>query len=338
MAALELTTPESPSKEHYYSTLSPDMVMDAIESLGFHCDARILELNSYENRVFQIGVEDASPVIGKFYRNNRWDDATIIEEHEFTQELCDEELSVVPPMIVNGATLHQFGKFRFSLYERRGGRAPALDNLDSLEVLGRAIGRIHSVSGRKPFQHRPELDVASYGHASRTFLLENNWITPDLLPAYESVSAELLTNIDRIFGEIEYTSIRLHGDCHPGNVLVREDIPHFVDFDDARSGPAIQDLWMLLSGDREYQQQQLLRILDGYFDFCEFNPAELRLSECLRALRLMYHAAWIARRWDDPAFPRAFPFFDSGRYWSDHILELREQWAKLDEPPLTIFR
>ena len=312
--------------------------MDAVESLGFHCDARILELNSYENRVYQIGIEDALPVVGKFYRDGRWSDDAILEEHGFTLELAEGEIPVVPPMEIGGATLHHFGDFRFALYERRGGRAPALDSLDALEVMGRFIGRIHAVGAEKSFKHRPTISIETFGEDARTVLLEGNWLPPDVLPAYESVSEGLLADLHRAFASVETTPIRLHGDCHPGNVLMREDTPHFVDFDDARSGPAIQDLWMLLSGDRETQQAQLHRVLDGYFDFMEFNPVEQRLLEGFRALRLMYHAAWIARRWDDPAFPRAFPFFGTSRYFSEHILELREQWAKIDEPPLSIFR
>jgi len=323
--------------EHFFSRLSPDVVMDAVESVGYRCDARILELNSYENRVYQVGIDDGEPVIGKFYRDGRWDDATIAEEHAFTLELADAEVSVVPPVVIDGATLHRHEEFRFALYPRRGGRAPALDNLDALEVLGRFIARIHAIGASRKYRHRPSLTVQSFGDEARAYVLASGLVPTDLLPAYESVSAGLLADVHRIRNGVSYRELRLHGDCHPGNVLIREDTPHFVDFDDSRMGPAVQDIWMLLSGDREAQQSQLARVLDGYHDFFEFDPAELRYLECLRALRLMHHAAWIARRWDDPAFPRAFPWFASGRYWSDHILELREQWSRLDEPPLSVF-
>lgn len=324
--------------QHPFSQLTPDIVMDAVESLGFHCDARILALNSYENRVYQIGIEGSEPVIGKFYRPDRWSDEEIIEEHEFTRELFDEEISVVAPLAPQGnKTLYQFNQFRFTLYPRKGGRAPELDDMNCVKILGRFIGRIHSVGGRSAFNHRRKISIDEYGFDGRTFLLENNFIPADLLPAYESVSDGLLADLDKVISAIPYRSIRLHGDCHMGNVLWRDETPHFVDFDDARSGPAIQDLWMMLSGDAESQSLQMSSILEGYRDFSDFDYSELRLIEPLRTLRMMYHAAWLARRWDDPAFPRAFPFFNTERYWSDHILELREQWSKLNEPSLQIY-
>lgn len=326
------------TSQHPFSRLTPDFVMDAVESVGYRCDARILVLNSYENRVYQIGIEDSDPVIGKFYRPNRWSSEEILEEHEFTQELMDEEISVVAPLMLQGdTTLVSYDQFRFALYPRRGGRAPELDDLNCLEILGRFIGRIHSVGARKKFIHRRAISLEEYGIETRKFLLEYNFIPADLLPAYESVSEGLLKDLQQVLEAFPYNSIRLHGDCHMGNVLWRDDIPHFVDFDDARSGPAIQDLWMMLSGDTAAQSIQMSTILEGYQDFSDFDYTELRLIEPLRTLRMMYHAAWLARRWDDPAFPRAFPFFNTERYWSEHILELREQWSKLSEPSLQIY-
>ena len=323
---------------HPFTNLTPDVVMDAVESVGYRCDARILQLNSYENRVYQIGIEDGEPVIGQFYRPDRWTDKQILEEHTFTQELFDNEVSAVAPLVIaNESTLAEFANFRFALYPRRGGRAPALDSLDNLEILGRHVARIHAIGGEQTFELRPNISVQDYGHASRSFLIENDFIPAELRPAYDSVTEFLLKELDDIFESTPYMSIRLHGDCHMGNVLWRDEMPHFVDFDDARNGPAIQDLWMMLSGEREDQQQQVMRIIRGYRDFCHFNPAQLRLIEPLRTLRMMYHAAWIARRWDDPAFPMAFTFFNTERYWSEHILELREQWSKLSEPTLQLF-
>jgi len=323
---------------HPFTNLTPDVVMDAVESVGYRCDARILQLNSYENRVYQIGIEDGEPVIGKFYRPDRWTDKQILEEHTFTQELFDNEVSAVAPLVIaNESTLAEFANFRFALYPRRGGRAPALDSLDNLEILGRHVARIHAIGGEQTFELRPNISVQDYGHASRSFLIENDFIPAELRPAYDSVTEFLLKELDDIFESTPYMSIRLHGDFHMGNVLWRDEMPHFVDFDDARNGPAIQDLWMMLSGEREDQQQQVMRIIRGYRDFCHFNPAQLRLIEPLRTLRMMYHAAWIARRWDDPAFPMAFTFFNTERYWSEHILELREQWSKLSEPTLQLF-
>lgn len=320
-----------------FSDLTPDLVMDATESLGLHCDARNIELNSYENRVYQIGIEDADPVVGKFYRPGRWTDEMIIEEHEFTLELADEDVPVVPPLIIEGRTLHHFGDHRFTLYPRRGGRAPPVDDLRCLEVLGRFIGRIHSVGLDKSYEHRPSLTVQDYGFASREYLLANDFIPRELVPAYESIADLLLQSItDRVDFDAS-KPIRLHGDCHMGNVLWRDDLPHFVDFDDSRMGPAMQDLWMLLSGDRAEREQQLASIVKGYKDFLPFRYHELGMIEALRTLRLMYHAAWIARRWQDPAFPRAFTFFNTERYWSEHILSLKEQLSNLDEPPLQVF-
>ena len=319
-----------------FKQLSPDLILDAIDHLGYQTDARILELNSYENRVFQIGIEAAEPVIAKFYRSNRWTTAMIIEEHQFATALADNDLSVVPPIYRDGQSLFEFKEYRFALFKKRGGRAPAVDNLDCLESLGRHIAMIHNVGASENFQFRPDLSIQEFGHDARATLLELQFLPEGLRPAYESVSAEVLRLVVHQFTESAYQRIRLHGDCHMGNVLWREDTPHFVDFDDARGGPAIQDLWMLLSGDRATQVGQLKAILKGYQDFRDFDFRELRLTESLRTLRLMHQSAWIARRWQEPAFQRAFPFFDTERYWSNHILELREQCGALVEEPLNL--
>ncbi len=321
-----------------FAALSPDRVMDATESVGYRCDARNLELNSFENRVYQIGIEDADPVIGKFYRPNRWSDEQIIEEHKFTQHLAAADVSVVAPIEINDRTLFHFAGYRFALYPRRGGRAPNLDDLDNLEILGRHIGKIHAAAGDFEFKYRPAVSVETYAVYARSYLLENHFIPHELLPAYTTVSENLIELLfDRFADASQVRHIPLHGDCHMGNVLWRDNMPHFVDFDDARSGPPIQDLWMMLSGEREEQTVQLDAILDGYQTFADFDTSQIQLIEPLRTLRLMHHAAWLAKRWDDPAFPRAFPFFNSTRYWSDHVLELREQTAKLQEPPLQLF-
>ena len=320
---------------HPFARLSPDVVMDAVESVGFRCDARILELNSYENRVFQIGIEDADPVIGKFYRPARWTDEQILEEHAFTAELADADISAVAPLSLGASTLSQFDDFRFALYPRRGGRAPDLDNLDNLEILGRAVGRIHSIGARIPFAHRPSITTDDYGYASREYLLRNGFIPADYERDYRALTDELLAAID---GRLEpHRFIRLHGDCHMGNVLWRDDVPHFVDFDDARMGPAVQDLWMMLSGEGSEANLQISAILEGYRAFMDFDLAELALIEPLRSLRIMYHAAWLGRRWDDPAFPRAFPFYNTGHYWSQHLLQLRDQIERLDRESLQVY-
>lgn len=322
---------------HPYEQLTPDLVLDAVESCGYLSDARILALNSYENRVYQVGIEDTSPLIAKFYRPARWTREQILEEHEFTQALKDLEISVVPPMLdENGNSLREFKQFHFSLYLRQGGHAPNLDDFDALLTLGRTLGRIHALGKARLFKYRPHLDVKTFARDSYDFLLANDFIPPSLHEAYRTLGADLIARCETVFGRVKYKPIRLHGDCHPGNILWRDE-PHFVDFDDARNGPAVQDLWMLLSGEREQQTAQLSEVLEGYQEFCDFDFAELALIEALRTLRIMHYSAWLARRWSDPAFPRHFPWFNTERYWAEHILELREQLSALQEPPLVIY-
>lgn len=323
---------------HAYELLTPDLVLDAVESSGLLTDARVLALNSYENRVYQVGIEGSAPLIVKFYRPERWSDAQIQEEHDFTQALHELDISVVPPLRdPQGASLREYAGFRFALYPRQGGHAPNLDDYDALLSLGRVLGRIHALGQTRPFTHRPTLNVESYARESYEFLLANDFIPASLRESYRTLGADLISQLENTFARVPFTPIRLHGDCHPGNILWRDEAPHFVDFDDARNGPAIQDLWMLLSGERDQQTLQLAEILEGYREFCDFDLAQLPLIEALRSLRLMHYAAWLARRWSDPAFPRHFPWFNTERYWGEHILELREQLAALQEPPLVIF-
>ncbi len=318
-----------------YADLSPDLILDAVESIGLPTDGHLLALNSYENRVYQVGLDEAEPVIAKFYRPGRWSDEAILEEHAFTLELADREIPAVGPFATRGQTLHRYAGHRFSLTPRWGGRTPELDDPQVLEWLGRLIGRIHLIGALVPFRHRPTLDIASFGTGPRDFLLAGDWIPADLLPAYTSVADQALIGVAACFERAgELGSIRLHGDCHRGNLLWTDAGPHFVDFDDARMGPAVQDLWMLLSGDREEQGRQLADVLAGYEDFREFDYRELHLIEALRTLRQIHYAAWLARRWEDPAFPAAFPWFGTAHYWQDHILSLREQIAAMEEGPL----
>ncbi len=320
---------------HPYAELTPDCVLNALEGLGLRCDGRLLALNSYENRVYQAGVEDGAPLVAKFYRPGRWSDAAILEEHAFVHELAQREIPVVAALEVDGKTLHHFEGFRFALFPRHGGRAPELEDRDTLEWMGRFMGRIHAVGALKPFQQRPALDIDSFGAQPRAYLLAHGFIPQDLLAAYRSVSEQALEGVRRCFDRAGDTPlIRLHGDCHAGNVLWTEDGPHFVDFDDSRMGPAMQDLWMLLSGEREDRVRQMGDVLAGYEDFYEFDERELHLIEALRTLRLVHYSAWLAQRWDDPAFKQAFPWFNTQHYWQDRILELREQIALMEEPPL----
>ena len=323
--------------QHPFETLTPSFVMDAVESLDYVCDGRIFALNSYENRVYQVGIEDAEPLIAKFYRPDRWSEAQITEEHHFSIELLEHELPVVAPLCRNGQSLFYWQGFHFALVPRQGGHAPELSNPDVLLVLGRALGRMHQVGAASDFQYRPTLNCANFGHESVAYIREH-CMPQELDAAYRSLTDDLLKRIDDVFLQHGdgVQSIRVHGDCHAGNMLWRNDAPHFVDLDDARMAPAVQDIWMLLSGDRAEQTLQLSEIIAGYNEFADFNPRELQLIESLRTLRMMHYSAWLARRREDPAFPRAFPWFYSARYWGDHILELREQLSALQEPAMPL--
>ena len=320
---------------HPYARLTPDAVLDALESVHLRGDGRMLALNSYENRVYQVMIEDAPAVVAKFYRPERWSDEQIEEEHGFALELAEREIPVVAPLVVDGRTLHRHAGFRFAVYPRRGGRTPELDDPKALEWIGRFIGRIHAVGATRPFAARPALDRQTFGIEPRDWLLASGNIPADLLEPWQSAAQLALDEVARCYERAGATrAIRLHGDCHVGNILWTEDGPHFVDLDDCRSGPAAQDLWMLLSGDSAAQTRQLASVLAGYELFHGFDRRELHLIEALRTLRLLHYCAWIARRWDDPAFPAAFPWFGTQRYWQDRILELREQIAQMQEPPL----
>lgn len=319
-----------------FENLTPDKILDAVETLGIDCDGRFLALNSYENRVYQIGVEDDKPVVAKFYRPGRWTDEAIIEEHDFTLQLADLEIPVVAPILgTSGNSLFHSGFYRFALYPCKGGRSPDLDNSEHLEFLGRFIGRIHALGASGKFQHRLTLDIENMVIKPRQYLLDVGLIPDHLMPAYESITNDLVRQIKNCYEQAGViNNIRIHGDCHPSNILWVDDMPHIVDFDDAKTGPAVQDIWMFLSGEREYMSARLADFLEGYTQFYDFNPAELHLVEALRTMRIIHYAYWIASRWSDPAFPIAFPWFDNIRYWEDHVLSLREQSALLNEPPL----
>jgi Ser/Thr protein kinase RdoA (MazF antagonist) len=318
-----------------YAGLTPETVLDALEGAGLRGDGRLLALNSYENRVYQVWLEDGSSVVAKFYRPGRWSDAQILEEHAFVHELAEHEIPAVAPLVLEGRTLAEHAGFRLAVFPRRGGRTPELDRRDTLQWIGRFVGRIHAVGATRPFAERPALDAQSFGREPRDWLLGHGFVPPDLLQAWTSAADLALQGVARCYERAgAVRALRLHGDCHAGNVLWTDQGPHFVDFDDARSGPAVQDLWMLLSGGRADMTRQLAEVLAGYEQFREFDPRELQLVEALRTLRLVHYSAWIARRWDDPAFPAAFPWFNTQRYWQDRILELREQIALMDEEPL----
>ena len=318
-----------------FADLRPEDIVATLTDLGFDCDGRFLALNSYENRVYQIGIEDERPVVAKFYRPGRWSDESIQEEHQFSLDLAAQEIPVVPPLEIDGDTLKHAGHYRLAVFLCRGGRAPDLDNYELLTQLGRLVARIHLEGEVSPFKHRPRIDINSYGVESIDYLLDNDFIPEENCAAYESIVEMVLDGVEACFERAGNTQeLRLHGDFHPGNVLVNQDRLHIVDLDDCRHGPAVQDLWMFLSGDREEQTPQLEALLEGYQSFRSFDPRELHLIEALRSLRIMHYAAWLARRWEDPAFKVAFPWFDSPRYWDDHVLALREQVALMQEAPL----
>ena len=322
---------------HPFEQLLPERVLEAAEAAGLLTDGRLLALNSYENRVWQIGLEQADPVIAKFYRPGRWRPESILEEHAFATELKQAGLSIVAPFEFDGRTLLEHNGFHYALFPRQGGHAPEPANEEVLRALGRALGRLHAVGRSRKFAHRPVLDPVLRGETPRRWLLENQWIPMHLESAYASLTDDLLVHIKACWqraGDVE--TIRLHGDCHPGNILWRDE-PHFVDLDDCITGPAIQDCWMLISGERHDREQQWQWLLEDYAMFCEFNPAELHLIEALRALRMIHYQAWLARRWHDPAFPQAFPWFDDDRHWETVIQQLREQLSELQEPVVSVY-
>lgn len=348
-------TPSSATPRHPFETLTPDVVVDALASVGLYCDGRLLALNSYENRVYQLVLEDGQKVVAKFYRPERWSDEQIAEEHAFALELMAAEIPVIGPLVLQGHTLHHFGGFAFSVSPQRGGRAPELDDDEVLEWIGRFLARIHTVGATRPFVSRPALNLQTFGQEPLAWLLEHHVVPLDVLSLWQKTCQEALVSIaalahfDTKTGLLgtrhaNIQQLRLHGDCHPGNILwTPADAPssagpgpHFVDLDDTRTGPAVQDIWMLLSGDRRQRTQQLSCLVDGYEQFRSFDRAELVLIEPLRTLRLIHYSAWLARRWDDPTFPIHFPWFGSSDYWKGQVQQLQEQIEAMEEDPLYV--
>ncbi|HDY8002059.1 TPA: serine/threonine protein kinase [Vibrio vulnificus] len=317
-----------------FDALTPDFMWYALESIGIRAESGLLPLNSYENRVYQFTDEERRRFVVKFYRPERWTPAQIIEEHQFTQELVENDIPVAAPVNINGTTLHHYQGYQFALFNSVGGRQFEVDNLDQLEWVGRFLGRIHQVGAKQRFQHRPSIGLDEYLYQPRALLQQCNMIPMHLEKSF-------FQDLDRLIATIEAQwpkntqAIRLHGDCHPGNILWR-DGPMFVDLDDARNGPAVQDLWMLLNGDRQEKLMQLDILLESYGEFSDFSHQELKLIEPLRGLRMVHYMAWLAKRWQDPAFPLAFPWFNEPKYWEGQVLAFKEQIAALEEPPLSL--
>jgi len=308
-----------------YAGLSPDVVLDAVEDAGFDTDGRLLELASYENRVYQVGLEDTTPLVAKFYRPGRWSDAAIAEEHAFALELAAQELPVVAPLLVDGISLLTHAGFRYALYPRRGGRAPELEAADQLAWMGRLLARMHGVGARARFQARGTIDTSTFIREAARATLASGLLPERLFDTYRARTNAIAATIDARIAHLEpLTRIRLHGDCHAGNVLWTDAGPHFVDLDDARMGPAVQDLWMLAPSERG-----LDALLEGYGEFRDFDSRELQLIEPLRIMRQVHWAGWVAARWHDPAFPRAFGYVGEARWWEQHLNDLAEAQSQL---------
>lgn len=317
-----------------YDNLTPDLILRAIESLGYCCSGSLFALNSYENRVYQIGIEDSSPMIAKFYRPHRWTNEAILEEHEYSLELAGLEVPIIAPVAAqDGSTLHHYENYRFALFPRHGGRALDIDNLDHLEWMGRFIGRMHAVGACRSYQFRPTLNVNTYGRVPSQFLLEKDFIPDFLRKSYAETVEQLLERITALFASVpDLAYVRTHGDCHLGNILWNDSGPSIVDMDDSLMAPAIQDIWMLVSGEYDLVRLKLDVMIEAYNAFYEFDDRQIRLIEGLRTLRMIQYAGWLANRWEDPAFPAAFTWFNTPHYWQEHIAHLKDQLAWLDHP------
>lgn len=347
-----------------FECLLPDFILDAVESCGLPADGRILALNSYENRVYQVGIETSAVdqsdhltnshfLVVKFYRPGRWSDAQILEEHDFCQALVRQEIPVLAPLTFSdfsthfphlafdelehkpaeSASLFYYKEMRFCLYLRQGGHAPELGDDDRLRQISRIIARIHAVGAEQPYRHRPTLNMASYVQEG-VDLISQEYIPLELKSAYLKLVKALTQGIqDRYEMAGDCQLICTHTDCHLGNMLFcREEKIHFLDFDDSRMAPAVQDLWMLFSGDLAQRARQLMVILAAYREFYDFDMKELYLVEALQSMRILQYSGWLAKRWHDPAFPKSFPWFNTHTYWQGHIHLLQEQVTSLQVP------
>jgi Ser/Thr protein kinase RdoA (MazF antagonist) len=313
-----------------YESLSPSLIMDAIETIGVRCTGAVFALNSYENRVYDVTLEDEKNIVAKFYRPHRWSMDQIEEEHQFAHDLYEAEVDVVPPMIFDGKTLFQHEEYLFCVYPKRTGQPIELSTDEDYRHMGRLVARIHAVGAQKQFIHRLEMTPQNYGWDNIQFLEESNYIPYDLEESYLSTAKHLMDKIDRIWQNRKFTT-RIHGDCHLGNILKSQDV-FFVDLDDSLTGPEIQDLWMMVSGEQHERERQFRLLIEGYNQIRDFDTSQLQLVESLRSLRMIHMVAWVAKRWQDPAFTKRFTEFTENAYWQNHLLDLKEQMALLDEP------
>ncbi|WP_138437188.1 serine/threonine protein kinase [Marinobacter shengliensis] len=330
--------PELTTSTHPYDQLTPEVILDALEEAGFAVSGRLFALNSYENRVYQIGLDDGPPVIAKFYRPGRWSEAAIREEHEFSLDLQQADIPVVAPMVMPGGdTLGQHQAFLFAVFPQRGGQAPDTSVTDTLYRLGQWLAQIHNLGALKSFNHRPAFELIQGLEEHNALLVNGGWVPDDLRPAWDSLIPDLIAGCrQRMADAGTVDTLRIHGDCHAGNILCRDESMLFVDLDDCRTGPTVQDMWLLLNGEASERGAQLGELIEGYEMFRDFNRRERHLIEPLRCYRQIAHCAWLARRWEDPAFPRFFPWFAQPRFWSDQILALREQLSALQEPAISL--
>lgn len=317
-----------------FHNLHPDTILDALWETGIRVESGLTALNSYENRVYQFSDEDRKRYVVKFYRPQRWSQLQIEEEHQFTAQLFADEVPVAAPLLLQGKTLHQHDGYLYTVFPSLGGRQYETDNYDQLEWVGRFMGRIHQTGRKSMFTARPTIGLEEY-LTEPLQVLEACNLVPGKLKEDLLVSVRHLGTTLQKYWHTQWRPLRLHGDCHPGNILWR-DGPMFVDLDDARNGPAVQDLWMLINGDRQEQRLQWDILLEAYSEFCEFDTHELSLIEPLRAMRMVYYLAWVVRRWQDPAFPASFPWMTDEDFWRRQISIFNEQARLLQEPPLQL--
>ncbi|WP_191600531.1 serine/threonine protein kinase [Marinomonas algicola] len=316
-----------------FENLTPDFILDAVESTGLWSDARIYPLNSYENRVYQVGIEEGSPLIAKFYRPNRWNEPQLLEEHTILKALIESHVSVVAPIEFSGRTLLDYKGFHFCLYNKIQGQSPDADNMDHLFRTGELIGQMHKGMSTLTLEHRKRLMPLDIIKASAEKILHSTLIPSSLKPKYQSLVDEIYLKSEQVIHKNWPDDVQIiHGDCHRSNLLLTEDQLYLLDFDDCTTGPQIQDIWLHLSGDIEQQKQQLSELIEGYECFHEFDRTQLRLIDPLKSMRLIQYSAWLLDRWTDPAFPKAFPWFASEDYWLGHMAQLKEgllQWGQL---------